>query len=156
MRGNQVPTFDLLASLTKASLPILPRTILTQTGYFLADLFRSELRKQRLTREIDCQCQGLLVIDAHDVEALRVSNSNSTFDLLNYIFERSRHGDVVYDFHDFMIDYANKNGISLKSDAVMDSKVHFIFDRISKRSSDRPLPSPPPLDRLVRPNCSFR
>jgi hypothetical protein len=109
------------------------------TAYFLADSFRSELRKQRLTQEIDCQCQGLMVIDPYDVEALRVCNSNSAFDLLNCIFERSRHGDVVYDFHDFLIDYAQKNEISLKSDPLMDSKVKVIFDRISKRFFGQPV-----------------
>jgi hypothetical protein len=112
------------------------------TAYFLAHSFRSELRKQRLTRDIDCQCQGLLVMDAYDVEALRVCNSNSAFNLLNCIFERSRHGDVVYDFHDFLIDYAHKNEISLKSDALMDSKVRVIFDRISKRFFGQPLAEP--------------
>lgn len=109
------------------------------TAYFLADSFRSELRKQRLTRDINCQCQGLLVMDAYDVEALRVCNSNSAFDLLNCIFERSRHGDAVYDFQDFLIDYAHKNEISLKSDPLMDSRVHAIFDRVSKRFFGHPL-----------------
>lgn len=61
-------------------------------------------------------------MDAYDVEALRVCNSNSAFNLLDCIFERSRLGDQVYDFHDFLVDYAEKNGISLKSDAVMDAK----------------------------------
>jgi hypothetical protein len=109
------------------------------TAYFLADSFRSELRKQRLTQDIDCQCQGLIVIDAYDVEALRVCNSNSAFDLLNCFLERSRHGDVVFDFHDFLIDYAQKNGISLKSDALINSKVETIFNRISKRFFGQPL-----------------
>lgn len=109
------------------------------TAYFLADSFRSELRKRRLNQDIDCQCQGLIVLDAYDVEALRVCNSNPAFDLLNCIFERSRHGDVVYDFHDFLIDYAQKNEISLKSDALMNSKVEAIFNRISKRFFGQPL-----------------
>ncbi len=109
------------------------------TAYFLAGSFRSVLRKQRLTRDIDCQCQGLIVMDAYDVEALRVCNSNSAFDLLNCIFERSRLGDQVYDFHDFLIDYAKQSGISLKSDQVMDAKIKAIFDRISDRFFHRPL-----------------
>jgi hypothetical protein len=109
------------------------------TAYFLADSFRSVLRKQRLTRDIDCQCQGLIVMDAYDVEALRVCNSNSAFDLLECILERSRLGDQVYEFHDFLIDYARKNEISLKSDAVMDEKLKAIFDRLSERFFHRPL-----------------
>lgn len=109
------------------------------TAYFLADSFRSALRKQRLARDIDCQCQGLIVMDAYDVEALRVCNANPAFDLLSCIFDRSRHGDQVYDFHDFLIDYARKNKISLKSDAVMDRKIKVIFDRISQRFFNRPL-----------------
>ena len=47
-------------------------------------------------------------MDAYDVEALRVCNSNPAFDLLNFIFERSRLGDQVYDFHEFLIDYAGR------------------------------------------------
>jgi hypothetical protein len=115
------------------------------TGYFLAESFRSELRKQRLTQDIDCQCQGLIVIDADDVEALRVCNSNIQIQPLileTAFFERSRHGDVVYDFHDFLIGYAQKNQISLKSDALMDSKVEVIFNRISKRFFGLPLTGP--------------
>jgi hypothetical protein len=103
------------------------------TAYFLADSFRSVLRKQRLTRDIDCQCQGLIVMDAYDVEALRVCNADSAFNLLRCIFERSRLGDQVYDFHDFIIDYAKQNGFSLKSDALMDARAKVIFDRISQR-----------------------
>ena len=60
-------------------------------------------------------------------------------DLLDCILERSRHGDQMYDFHDFLIDYATKNGISLKSDPVMDEKIKAIFDRISERFFHRPL-----------------
>src|SRR5208282_1272410 len=82
--------------LTKAQV-IVPVLIVQErfvssplTAYFLADAFRSELRKQRLNRDIDCQCQGLIVLDAYDVEALRVCNSNPAFDLLNCMFERSR------------------------------------------------------------------
>lgn len=109
------------------------------TAYFLADSFRSELRKQRLVRDIDCQCPSLVVMDAYDVEALRVSNSNSAFDLLNCVFERSRLGDQVYDFHEFLIDYAKVKGISLKSDSVMDGKIKAIFERISERFFHRPV-----------------
>ena len=79
------------------------------------------------------------MLDAYDVEALRVCNSNPAFDLVNCMFERSRYGDVVYDFHDFLIDYAQKNEISLKSDALMNSKVEAIFNRISKRFFGQPL-----------------
>ena len=109
------------------------------TAYFLASEFRSELRKQRLVREIDCQCQGLIVMDAYDIEALRACNSNPTFDLLDCIFERSRLGDQVYDFHDFLIDYADKSQISLKSDPAMDRMLRAIFDRVSRRFFHRPL-----------------
>lgn len=108
------------------------------TAYFLADSFRSALRKQRLTTDIDCQCQGLLVMDAYDVEALRVCNLTSTFNLVDCIFERSRLGDKAYDFHDFVIDYAKRNGISLKADAIMGAKVESIFDRVSNRFFHRP------------------
>jgi hypothetical protein len=72
-------------------------------------------------------------MDAYDVEAIRVCNLNPTFALLNSVFERNRHGDVVYDFHDFLIDYANKSEISLKPDALMDEEIKSIFDRISSR-----------------------
>ncbi len=109
------------------------------TALYLADSFRSVLRKQRLTREIDCQCQGLVVVDAYDVEALRVCGSNTAFDISGCFLERSLHGDVVLDFHDFLIAYAQKNGISLKSDPDMDKRFAVIFDRISERFFGRPL-----------------
>jgi hypothetical protein len=109
------------------------------TAYFLANEFRSELRKQRLARDIDCQCQGLIVMDAYDIEALRACNSNPTFNLLDCIFERSRLGDQVYDFHDFLIDYAHKRQVSLKSDPAMDERFRAIFDRVSQRFFHRPL-----------------
>jgi hypothetical protein len=115
------------------------------TAYFLADAFRSVLRKQRLARDIDCQCPGLIVLDAYDVEALRVSNSTSAFDLLKCLFERSRLGDQVYDFHDFLIDYANANGISLKSDRLMDERIRQIFDRVSERFFHHPMSDEAPL-----------
>lgn len=109
------------------------------TAFYLADSFRSVLRKQRLSREIDCQCQGLVVVDAYDVEALRVCGSNAAFDISGCFLERTLHGDVVLDFHDFLIAYAQKNEISLKSDLYMDKKFEVIFNRISERFFGRPL-----------------
>jgi hypothetical protein len=73
------------------------------------------------------------------VEALRVCASNAAFDISDCFLERSRHGDVVLDFHDFLIAYAQKNGISLKSDPEMDKRFEVIFDRISERFFGRPL-----------------
>ena len=80
-----------------------------------------------------------IVMDAYDVEALRICASNPQFDLLSCVFERSLQGDVVLDFHDFLIDFANNNKISLKSDSVMDSTFDAIFNRISERFFERPV-----------------
>jgi hypothetical protein len=110
-------------------------------SFVLADSFRSELRKQRLTREIDSVCQGLIVLDVDDVEALRACNANSDFRLSDCLFSRSLLGDAVLDFHDFLIGYAQRKGISLKQDTRMYKAFESIFNRVSQRFFGQSLPA---------------
>ena len=109
------------------------------TSYFLAHSFRSELRKQRLAGDINCQCQRLIVMDAYDVEALKACNSRGNFSLADCLFSRTFHGDVVLDFHAFLIEYAEENGLSLKADEQTNASFAKIIDRVSERFFERPI-----------------